>query len=181
MADALEFQPHGGALKRQRVEPLEVSTADLAQILGVTGRRIQQLENAQVLRSVRHGAWDLRHAVQAFVKYQVDSEAAKYTKTRGKARERLDQVKAEREALKFAQESGRIIPTEEAIAVVDELVGTIRAGFAGLPARVTRDLKQRAAIETEVDAVLTRAADQFSERAAALRARGVFDPAAAEA
>jgi hypothetical protein len=158
---------------------MEVSTADLALILGVTPRRLQQLAAAKVFLAARHGEWELAASVQAFVKHQVESEAAKHAKTRGKAREKLDQVKAEREALKLDQERAALMPTAEALAILDDIVGVIRTGCAGLPARITRDLALRGKIETELDAILGRAADQLEQRSVALRSGG-DDAAAAE-
>ena len=98
----------------------------------------------------------------------------------GRAEEKLKAAKAEREELKLAVERRELIPTGEAVAIIDEAVGMIRAGLAGVPARLTRDMTLRGRIETEIDAVLGRAADRFAERAAALGPAGEPDQAAAE-
>jgi phage terminase Nu1 subunit (DNA packaging protein) len=149
---------------------MRVSTADLARVLGVTERRVQQLENVGVLRHTEHGEWDLAESVQAYLQHRL--KAKRTPAARGKAEERLKEAKASREVLKLAVEEGRLIDVDEALAIIDEIVGTFRADLTGIPARLTRDMTWREKIETEIDGALCRCADLFAERAEAMRARG---------
>lgn len=158
---------------------MQVSTADLALILGISDRRVQQLETTGVLRKVEHGEWDLPEAVQAYVRHRLQAKR-KQSPAGGKADEKLKAAKAAREELKLAVEERALIPTAEAIATIDDAIGTIRAGLAGVPARITRDMALRDRVETEIDVVLGRAADQFAEWASALEPFGEPDQAGAE-
>jgi hypothetical protein len=67
-----------------------------------------------------------------------------------------------------------LIETEEALAAVDEIVGSYRTELAGLPARLTRDLDRRDAITKEIDRLLGRVSALFAKRAAELRADGAL-------
>lgn len=158
---------------------MQVSTADLAIVLGIGDRRIQQLEVAGVLRKLEHGEWDLPAAVQAYVQHRLQAKT-KRTATAGKAEEKLKAAKASREELKLAVERRGLIPLDEAIAMLDELVGMLRADLAGVPARLTRDMVLRERVETEIDGALNRVADRCDERAAALAPHADSAPAAGE-
>ena len=72
-----------------------------------------------------------------------------------------------------------LIETTEAIEFVDEVIGQLRAGLSGIPARVTRDLEQRRKIEAEINAEFGRASAHFGKEAATLRAGGIPAEAAA--
>jgi phage terminase Nu1 subunit (DNA packaging protein) len=159
---------------------LQVTTADLALVLGITERRIQQLEKPGVFRRLGHGEWDLADSVQSYLRHRLQSEIRRRRPpSRGNADEKLKTAKAAREELKLGLEERTLMPTEEAIAVLDDIVGTIRADMAGVPARLTRDMALRGRMETEIDAVFGRAADSFERQESTLRPRGDPDPAAA--
>lgn len=160
---------------------MQVSTEDLAQVLGLTPRRLQQLENTGVLVRLAHGEWDLAASVQAYVQHRVKGQTDRRRRSTGEpgsAEAKLKAAKAGREELKLAQEMGELIPTEEAIAILDEVIGTLRADLAGVPARLTREMTWREKIEAEIDAALGRSADLFAKRAEALQPRSEPDQAA---
>jgi phage terminase Nu1 subunit (DNA packaging protein) len=146
---------------------MQVTTADLALVLGVTDRRVQQLETQGVLRKLEHGEWDLAESVQGYLRHRLKAKQ-RVTPAGGKAEEKLKAAKAAREELKLAVEEGRLIAADEAVATLDDIVGTLRADLAGIPARLTRDMALRERVETEIDAALGRCADRFAERAEAL-------------
>jgi len=57
------------------------------------------------------------------------------------SRAALERARARAIELRNAQIEGKLMETEEAIAVVEELVGVLRTQLGGLPARCTRDLR----------------------------------------
>lgn len=156
---------------------MQVTTPDLAVILGVTERRVQQLEAAGVFAKAGHGEWDLPAAVQAYIRHRVAAKT-KRTATAGKAEEKLKAAKAAREELKLNVERAALIGTDEALQALDEIMGPLRADLAGVPARVTREMALRDKIENEIDAALGRAADTLAARGAAIRSRGDLGEAA---
>ncbi len=149
---------------------MEVSTADLAEVLGVSARRIQQLAGAGVLRKLSHGEWLLPECVQAFVEHKVQGETKRLGKAEGKSEDRLKEIKARREELKLAREERELVPLADAIYAMDQVVGTVTLELNNIPARYTRDLDERERLQLEVDDVLTTVADRVEKCGAALRA-----------
>ena len=156
-------------------EPLIVTTPTLAALCGVSARRVQQLADEGVIRSETRGTWNAIECVPAFHAHRIAQVEQAVTKRTGSAADRHVNAKARAVELRTAREEAVLIETEEAQAVVEELVGTAKAGFGGLAARVTRDLTLRATIEEEVDAIFDRLGAQYRHRAAELR-RGVDLP-----
>lgn len=149
---------------------MEVSTPDLAEILGVSERRIQQLAGAGVLRRQAHGEWVLPEAVQAFVEYQVQNETKRLTKGAATGADRLKEIKARREELKLAREERELVPLVDAIFAMDQVAGVIALEVNNVPARFTRDLDERERLQAEIDDVLKTVAERIQKCGAALRA-----------
>lgn len=162
------------------VEPLILATPALAAVIGVTPRRVQQLAAEGVLESEAHGTWDATKAVPAYLAHRLAQETARTAQRTSGAAERHVTAKARAVELRTARDEGVLCDTAEAVAVVEEVLGTIRAGFGGLAARVTRDLALREVIEGQIDDTLERAAVLLARRATELR-RGGEPPAAAAA
>ena len=66
----------------------EVSTTELAAILGVTARRVQQMAQDGTIIPVRRGYFQLGDAVQRYINFiskpQIDAEDQKYEKAKRK-------------------------------------------------------------------------------------------------
>jgi phage terminase large subunit GpA-like protein len=67
----------------------------------------------------------------------------------------------------------------EAMTLVDEVAGTVVARVNAIPARFTRNIEQRAALQREVDETLAEVADRIEELGATFQS-GRDDPAADE-
>ena len=141
---------------------MRVSTADLSAILGITDRHIQRLENEGVLRKTDYGEWDLAEAVQAYLGRLLKAKPRQSGGAR-QAEDRLKAVKAQREELKLANERSALIPTPEAVRIMEETIGILRTEFAGLGARITRDAGLGARLDAEVGAVIDGAAAVFTK------------------
>lgn len=162
-------------------EPMMVTTHTLAALCGVSVRRIQQLGDDGVIRSEARGQWNATACVPAFIAHRVALAEAAAAKRTGGANERHVAAKAREVELRTARSEHTLIETAEALAAIDEVVGTAKAGFSALPARITRDVELRERIEAEVDAIWDRLAAQNARRAAELRQHGgVTTPAEAD-
>lgn len=159
---------------------MEVSTADLAEVLGVSERRIQQLASIKVFRRLTHGEWLLPECVQAFIEHKVKSETARLNKTVATGADRLKEVKARREELKLAREERELVPLADALFAMDRVVGIAALEVNNVPARYSRDLDERERLQAEIDDALHKVADTVAECAAALRADREADPAEEE-
>ena len=148
---------------------MEVSTADLAEILGVSARRIQQLAGSGVLRKLGHGEWLLPECVQAFVEHKVQSEIRRTSKGEANGADRLKEIKARRE-------ERELVPLVDAIFAMDQVAGVVVLQINNVPARFTRDLDERERLQAEIDDVLKSVASRIQKCAAALRADLDADP-----
>ncbi|HYD07802.1 MAG TPA: hypothetical protein VEC60_18850 [Reyranella sp.] len=160
---------------------MQVSTADLAQVLGITDRRIQQLEKTGVFRRLAHGEWELADSVQSYLRHRLQSETAKRSRsTGGSADARLKEVKAQREQLRLAREEGELVTLADAVFAMDQVAGAVALEVNNIPARYTRDLDERDRLRREIDAALRKVADCIGKCAKALGARGEADPSVEE-
>lgn len=155
---------------------MEVSTADLAEILNISARRIQQLAGSGVFRKLGHGEWLLPECVQAFIEHKVQSEVRKVSKSDIAGGDRLKEIKARREELKLAREERELVPLLDAIYAMDQVAGAIVLQMNNVPARFTRDLDERERLQAEIDDALTTVANRIQKCGAALRADLDADP-----
>ena len=87
----------------------------------------------------------------------------------------LSQVQAARAReieMRIAREENKLIDLDEALGVLDEIVGGLKADFDGLAASVTRDPALRSIIEEKVDEIYRRHADGLEKKGSALRTSG---------
>lgn len=150
-----------------------ITLEQLSQLLMVTPERVRQLHHGGYIPKIEKGRYPLVQAVQGYIR-SIKDENKRASKSA--AASRMSDAKTREIELRVAQRENVLIETDEAIGVVDEVVGALRADLAGLPARCTRDVDQRRKIQAEVNDILTRASDRFTERAEALRARGTAAP-----
>jgi hypothetical protein len=71
------------------------------------------------------------------------------------------------------------VPLAEAMTLVDEVCGAVVARVNAIPARFTRNIEQRAALQREVDEALAEVANRIEKLGATFQS-GRDDPAADE-
>lgn len=131
----------------------EVSTTELACVLGITGRRIRQLAEDGQLQKIGNGRFRLADSVQAYIRLSaagpLDEEEKKMEKTRRLAEVQFKASKASIEKAKAAELSGSMHRAEDVAAMTEDLVYTIRSALMALPGRLAVDV---AAVETPAEA-----------------------------
>lgn len=140
-------------------------------MLGISERWVQKLENKGVLRKVGHGRYPLSSSVQAYVDDVRKAEQAKHDATTSSKVELLRE-KARKARRENDEAENKLIPIEGAMVVLDMVVGTMRTGLSGLPARITDDIELREVIEREVDEVLHHASETLVKASQALAEGG---------
>lgn len=170
------------AAKKGQADP-EVSVGEIARILMIGEERVRQLAKDKWIPRVGRGKYPLAASVQGYIRFLKD-ESRRSTKVAADALIKNERARALK--LKNDRDEGRLIDTEESLGTLDEIIGELRSRISAVPARVTRDLKLREKIETEIDAAFTRAADALAkaadrhEAAAAAQARGATGEAGEE-
>ncbi|WP_245471133.1 hypothetical protein [Bradyrhizobium genosp. SA-3] len=131
----------------------------------VSPERIRQLSKEGWIEKQGRDQFLLVDVVQGYIRFRNDSDRRAQ---KSAADSRVRDARAREIELRNAVREGRLIEIDEAMAIVEEMIGLFRAETAGLPARVTRDLQFRKTIETAVNDILERVADIAAERGRAV-------------
>lgn len=121
----------------------EVSTTELACVLGITGRRIRQLAEDGVLDKQGQGKFDLCKSVKRYIDYltreAVDEDDAKLEKAKRQSETTLKVSKAEIARLEMKELQGKMHRSEDVAAMTEDLIFTIRSMLVALPGRLAID------------------------------------------
>ena len=157
-SQAKQTQPTGTTL---------VSMEAFGRHIGVSRERVRALVAENVLTPEADGRLDLDKSRIAYITHLRDRP------TRSHAADKLREAKAEEVRLRLAERGHQLIETDESIAVVQDIVGTVLTGLSGLPARVGgRDLALRRRIEAEIFTIRQTVVRRLQEQATALRTTG---------
>lgn len=122
----------------------EVSTTELACVLGITGRRIRQMAEDGQLEKLGTGKFNLCDCVQAYQKILTrvipNEEDVKIEKSRRKAEVTLKASKAEIARLEVAELKGQMHRSEDVAALTEDLIYTIRGALLAMPGRMAVDV-----------------------------------------
>ena len=153
---------------KERVADMTVTTTQLAAVLGITNRRVQQLTQDGVLTTVSRGKFVLGDAVQAY-----NASTARGGLTKEEAAEASKAKIAQAEAKEL---SGQMHRSEDVAAMTSELIYTVRGALMALPSRVAINA---AALSdpAEVAEYMRGEVNQIAEEIAMFR----YDPAKYEA
>ena len=151
---------------------MEMTTAELATVLGIGTRQIQALEKRGILVKLGHGLWHLPTNVQAWGAHKAQSEVARVAKS--PAEERLAAAKADLAEAKVVEKTEELIRQSEQATIdcCDEIMGSLKPDLYAIAARVTRDVSLRSAIRDEVDGVLSATVDRIEKRIKARELKG---------
>ena len=130
-------------------EETEVSTTELACVLGITGRRIRQMAEDGQLQKVSKGRFLLADSVQRYVKFLSDGPMDEEDKKLEKTRRVAETTKATIAKLEAEELKGTMHRAEDVAALTEDLVYTIRGALNALPGRLAVDV---AAVSTPAEA-----------------------------
>lgn len=139
-----------------------------AAILGLSEQRLDQLvkEEGLIERKGKNNTFILRDLVHGYI------ESLK-AKIAGQARNQTSNMaqlaRAKEIDLRMAREERTLIDIGEALQCVDEISGELLQSLSSLPARITRDPRERTRIEQICDTERLRISDRFKQRASALQ------------
>lgn len=139
-------------------QAVDVNT--LAQLIGVTPRQIQIVAKEGYYEAERRGQWPLVASVRGYVRYLHDQVAGARKNTH---ENRLRDARAKEVEVRTARLDRTVIDLSEAHDVYDEIAGAYLASLEGLPARLTRNVRERERIQRVVDAERQRLSVHFAE------------------
>lgn len=141
-------------MEKAKITPeTEVSTAELACVLGLTGRRIRQMVEDGELHKIGQGRFLLCDSVQQYIKFQSkhseDAEALRLEREKRSADVTLRAAKAQIAKLEAEELEGKMHRSEDVAAMTEDLIYTIRGAMNALPGRLAVDV---AAVSTAAEA-----------------------------
>ena len=120
-----------------------VSTSELAVVLGLTGRRIQQLVQDGTLVTVERGRLPLADAVQRYIKFlsagTVDKDDIEVEKARRKSEAVIKASRAAVAKMEVAELQGKMHRSEDVAAMTEDMIYNIRSMLLALPGRLAVD------------------------------------------
>ena len=140
-----------------------ISTARVAKLLGVTPVRVRQLVTEGYIEKAGRDRIVIEVAVQGYLRFRNEADRRS---SKSASASRVQDARAREIDLKVAEREGRLIDVVEHRDLFAECFGTLKAGLAGVPARLTRDMSFRRKIEQEIDDVLRQCADRFEQASA---------------
>lgn len=153
-----------------------IGAEQAARIIRVTPRRLQQLVADGYIKKTGRGQYSPIQVVHGYLDFKEEQirQASRSADESELRRARIRQIE-----IQTAQLEGDLILAADAMAILDEVIGVIRSGFAGMPARLTRDLDLRDKLEDGIDGVLRAASRRISQAAqAAVEGSGDADAGA---
>lgn len=148
-----------------------VSSAEMAAVLGVTERRVQQLEAESVFANVGKGRskrYVLADAVQAW-KAKAEADAKTQAASASTSREMFEAERARKLKIENDTREALLVETPDAIAAIDRIFGEVRTSLGAIPARLSEDVAERRRIEDVIADTLDELAKRLDEAGAALQ------------
>jgi hypothetical protein len=146
--------------KRNNNVPEFVTAKELAAHVGLSTKRILVMTSEGLLPREGKGRYKFAEAVRAYIKFKAEEGARKNQST---SADRLRDRREQKEALRIAREERELIHIDEADAGMQEVCGAVLEFVSGLPARITRDVRERQRIEGICDEGRLRLSDRFAK------------------
>ena len=159
MADAAPLPAQGGL----------IPVGQAARLLMITTQWIRQLAKDGYCPAPMRGMVNTVAVIQGYIKSLKDEERRS---SKSASASRVQDARATEIELRVARERNKLVDVDEYDAVFDEAFGVVKASFAGLPARVSRDIDFRQKLEAEIDDIFREAFDYFHAASAAIRETG---------
>lgn len=131
-----------------------------AALIRVTPRRLQQLASDGWIKREGRGRYTIEGVVHGYLDFR-DDEARQVQKN--SAENRIRDARARAIELRTAREEGELVPTEEAVAYTQAVVGALISRMDGLPTQITRDLDERRRIEAMLERIRSDVAKVVAE------------------
>lgn len=166
-----------GRTSLAELDGIIVSGEVLGKVIGTTPQGVVELATDGRIMRAGEGSYPLVSSIRMLV---TGYRALIKKHARTGTTDRVQEARAAKYELEVAQAARQLIPLDEAVTFVDEIIGGLKATLDGFPAAVTRDMDLRLKIETELNERLGKVSSDLQQKADALR-EGSEPPEAAEA
>ena len=121
----------------------EVKVTELASILGLTARRVQQLGQDGIFSTIRRGRYLLGDSVQKYISFITKrastEDELQAERNKRDAEVRIKQAKATVAELEAKELEGNMHRSEDVAAMTEDLIYNIRGALNALPGRLAVD------------------------------------------
>ncbi len=120
-----------------------ITTKRLAEILGMTERRVQQLAAENVFKKFGRGRFQLADSVQKYLAYQLDLERKKYNKNDlsiNEARRRREQAEASLKEIELGKQRGELLEKSDVIRVWQKILTVLKNRLLVMPSKLSPHL-----------------------------------------
>ncbi|GAV24795.1 hypothetical protein ciss_07280 [Carboxydothermus islandicus] len=141
-----------------------VSTSELAEILGVTDRRIRQLEKAGVISKIERGKFDLVQAVQQYIGW-IKSQYAESDEELDLKKEKTLLTRAHRQKVELELQimRGELHRSEDVRRVMNDMLGAFRARCLAIPSKVAPKIQGKTDLAIIQDLIKKEVYEALSE------------------
>lgn len=148
-----------------------VTRAEFAAFIGVTRMQISYVERDGFLKSDKDGRFLLREGVLSYIRYK---DALKSSEKMEREK-KLQELKIQEAQLRLEQWKGNLLPKELWTGWSLEFAGKLHADYASVPARYTRDMKERQVLQGIVDDIHEKFCKGIGRKAASARGAMAHD------
>jgi hypothetical protein len=156
-------------MKQISLDNVVISLSDAAKLIGKSARWVNQLVNDGYVKRAARGLYKPADVAKGFAASILDD---KEKKSRSGTLATVQSARAREIDLRVARRERKLVDIDEAIDLVDEIIGMLKSDFDGAAASITRDQTLRNQIEGKIDEILDRASDRLEQKANALRSGG---------
>lgn len=119
----------------------EISTTELAVVLGLTARRVQQMAQDGTITPVRRGRYRLCDSVQQYIKFlSKKNDTSPQEQEKQEAEISIKKAKAIITVLEAKELQGKMHRSEDVAAMTEDLIYSIRSMLLALPGRLAVDV-----------------------------------------
>lgn len=140
---------------------MQVSTKELSNALGLTDRRVQELESEGVIKKIERNKWDLTACIDAYLDYKIKLATQSFELSEARAKKEL--ADAELKELRLAKEKGEVIAIDRLEKDLSDIAAAVSNKLYSLPNKLKRSInlsdEVENAINNEVESILNELKD----------------------
>lgn len=140
---------------------MQVSTKELSNALGLTDRRVQELESEGIIKKLERNKWDLTACIDAYLDYKIKLATQSFELSEARAKKEL--ADAELKELRLAKEKGEVIAIDRLEKDLSDIAAAVSNKLYSLPNKLKRSInlsdEVENAINNEVENILTELKD----------------------
>lgn len=146
-----------------------VTSSEIAEILGVTERRIRQLTNDGALAKISRGKYDLSDSIKAYIDYRIKTEMPEEELDKQREGALLLRAKRMKAELELKRMEGKMHAAEDVETVMNKMLTSFRSRMLVIPHKIAPQLQ----MEEDMNVIKEKVKKEIYE---ALQELSEYDP-----